>query len=99
MPRYAVFFIPRADDEFYRKGTSIVNFDVRTQQHVPMPHDFQQEWVERAQLYGFHQTICCPIDFNTGDLQSIEQDIEGTRSALPSSDPGSSPSCTSDSSY
>ena len=76
MPRFAIYYIPKAEEEFYRLGTSIVSYDVRSGKHVKMPESFQHEWVDRAQLYGFHLTIGCPIDFNFGQLRYIEKEID-----------------------
>jgi hypothetical protein len=76
LPRFAIYYIPKAGEEFYRLGTSIVSYDVRSGKHVKMPEGFLHEWVDRAQLYGFHLTIGCPIDFNFGQLLYIEKEID-----------------------
>ena len=83
MPRFAVYYIPKADDDFYRLGTSIIGYSVRSGKHIQIAEEiknhlkgFSQEWVNVAQLYGFHLTIGCPIDFNFGELLSIEHEID-----------------------
>jgi len=83
MPRFTVYYIPEADGDFYRLGTSIIGYDACSGKHIQIAEEiknhlkgFSQEWANVAQLYGFHLTIGCPIDFNFGELLSIEHEID-----------------------
>ena len=82
MPKFAVYYVPPIDDDFYRLGTSILGYDVRARKPVQMPKQLQDrvgavdpEWVKSAGRYGFHLTIGDAIDFNLGDIGSIEREI------------------------
>jgi len=82
MPKYGVYYIPRAESDFYRLGTSILGYDVRTECPAKMPaalHDrlgeYDRSWVQRAQPYGFHLTIGDAIDFSPSSLSAIEHEI------------------------
>ena len=85
MPKFAVYYIPRAEDEFYRRATEILGYDVRARKPVQMSEeqkecfhclgDFVEDWVKDARPYGFHLTISDAIDFNFGDLPFIENEI------------------------
>lgn len=80
MPKCAVLYIPRAEDELYQLGTSILGYDVRASKFVHITEKLHVEgvnrdWVTKAQLYGFHLTIGNAIDFNFCDLLPIEQEI------------------------
>jgi hypothetical protein len=84
VPKFAVYYVPQAENDFYRLGTSILGYDVRARKPIPMPDglqkrlgDFDQDWTQSAQPYGFHLTIGDAIDFAFGDIQSIEHEIDG----------------------
>jgi len=94
MPKFAVLYVPQAEDNFYRLGTSILGYDVRAREHVQMPEElrellsgFDEEWVKRARPYGFHLTVNEPIDFRLGDIRSIEQEIHDILDCLDPSHP------------
>jgi hypothetical protein len=83
MPKFAVYYVPQAEDDFYRLGTSILGYDVRARKPIPMPDelqkrlgDFDQDWTQVAQPYGFHLTIGDAIDFDFGDISSVEREID-----------------------
>lgn len=83
MPKFAVYYVPQAEDDFYRLGTSILGYDVRARKSVQMPKElqdrlggFDQDWVKDARPYGFHLTIGDAIDFGFGDILSIEHEID-----------------------
>ncbi len=82
MPKFAVYFVPEAESDFYRFGASILGYDVRTCQAVRMlPElqeqlpDFKEDWVKCARPYGFHLTIGDSINFNPGTLSQIKHEL------------------------
>ena len=88
MPKFAVYYIPEVDKanskyfKFYHLGSSILGYDVRAGDPVPMPSElraklgeFDPAWQTCAQSYGFHLTIGDAIDFNFGDLHQIEAEL------------------------
>ena len=92
MPKFAVYYVPQAKDDFYRLGTSVLGYDVRARAPVQMPKwlgerlgGFSQEWVRYARPYGFHLTIGAAIDFDFGKIVSIEQEIDDVLNCF---DPG-----------
>jgi hypothetical protein len=81
MPKFAVYYVPPAEDDFYRLGTSVLGYDVRARKPAHMPEKLQgllgnSDWVKRASPYGFHLTIGDAIDFVPGDMQSIERELD-----------------------
>lgn len=83
MPWFAVFHIPEADSELYRLGSSVLGYDVRAQQRVPLAPEvaartglLPDEWVTWAQPLGFHMTIGDVVEFPAGDLVTIERELE-----------------------
>ncbi len=79
MPKFAVYYVPPADDDLYRVGASFVGYDVRRRRRVDFCPGFRklpgftEEWVDKARQYGFHLTIGDAIDFMPGDLPKIER--------------------------
>lgn len=81
MPKFAVYYVPLIEDDFYRLGTSILGYDVRARKPVQMPEKLQDlldnpDWVKKARPYGFHLTIGDAIDFAPGDIQLIERELD-----------------------
>jgi putative phosphonate metabolism protein len=65
-PRYAIFFVPRADTEFYRLGSSVLGRDCYTGAAVDFPdiQDGAPNWNELSaapRRYGFHATLKAPF--------------------------------------
>lgn len=82
MPKFSVYYIPQAESDFYRLGTSILGYNVRAQSPTEMPLElhnqlgpFDPGWVQHARPYGFHLTIGDAIDFSLGSVLSIEHEI------------------------
>ena len=83
MPKFAVYYVPQAEDDFYRLGTSILGYDVRARGPVSMPRPLQErlggynpDWGKAARPYGFHLTIGDAIDFALDDVLAIEREID-----------------------
>ena len=83
MPKFAVFYVPRAEDELYHLGTSILGYDVRASKNLKIPKEledrlkgFDQGWVKYSRPFGFHLTISGAVDFRFGDMLSIEREID-----------------------
>jgi hypothetical protein len=80
MPKFAVYYIS-PPNEFYHQGASIVGYDLRTQQHVEMTTQLQDQinydpsWNALTHHHGFHCTIGCSLDFHYVQLPAIEQEI------------------------
>ncbi|KYK34619.1 MAG: hypothetical protein AYK18_13890 [Theionarchaea archaeon DG-70] len=82
MPRFAIYYVPPKESEFYRLGSQIVGYDVRARKLVKLGKDLKKllgrvdtKWVKHARPFGFHLTIGDAIDFE-GDIKEIKQDIE-----------------------
>ena len=39
MPKFAVYYVPQADDPFYRLGSQLLGYDIRARAEVPLPSD------------------------------------------------------------
>jgi hypothetical protein len=81
MPKFAVYFVPKAKSDFHRFGSSILGYDVRAGRPAPMlPQfkqllpDFEESWVTRARPYGFHLTIGGAFDSDLTTLLRIKKE-------------------------
>jgi hypothetical protein len=82
MPKFAVYYIPQADDPFYRLGTSIVGYDVRSRASVALPADLQERlgpfdtnWAMISHRYGFHLTITDALNCSWAVLPQVEHEL------------------------
>jgi hypothetical protein len=82
MPKFAVYYIPQAEDPFYQAGTRILGYDVRARQTIVPPSDPQalpgpssDSWTTICRPYGFHLTICEALDCNWTSISRIEQEL------------------------
>ncbi len=80
MPKFAVYFIPQADDPFYQLGTQILGYDVREKRRVTVPATLLAElgeidpsWVSEALPFGFHLTICDALDCDWATIPLVER--------------------------
>jgi hypothetical protein len=66
-PRYAVYFVPAADSDLYRFGSSILQYDCYSGEAVRPPEEFaaaSHDWrraTEEPRRYGFHATLKAPF--------------------------------------
>ena len=82
MPRFAIYYVPQAEDAFYRLGTSIVGYDVRARTTATMPPDLQLQigqfdtsWTGLSQKFGFHLTICDALDCEWSTIPRVEREL------------------------
>ena len=82
MPKFAIYYVPEAAGDFYKLGSEILAYDVRSEKRVKMSSklrsrfsEFKPSWASKSRPYGFHLTISDSIDFNLGDLQQIEAEL------------------------
>jgi hypothetical protein len=82
MPKFAVYYIPQANDPFYQVGTSILGYDVRTRQAVAPSSELEeslgrgwQTWTTVCRSYGFHVTICEALDCHWTTIPRVEQEL------------------------
>ncbi len=83
MAKFAVYYIPPAESEFYRCGSEILGYDVRSGELLPDQNptraalpEFDPAWVVQPQTYGFHITAGYSLYFKMDDLPAIEQEME-----------------------
>src|SRR2546421_11025417 len=82
MPKFAVYYIPQHDDPFYRLGTQILGYDVRTRSSVMLPSDIREAlgqwdeaWTTVSRPYGFHLTISDAIDCHWATIPLGEREL------------------------
>lgn len=82
MPKFAVYYIPQADDPLYRLGTQILGYDVRARQSVAGSTELEeilgsgrQTWTTHCRPYGFHVTICEALDCHWATIPRVEQEL------------------------
>jgi hypothetical protein len=83
MPWFAVYYVPPANQELYRLGSSVLGYDSRARQRVPLCPKLagriggiDDEWVAWARGFGLHMTISDLIEFDAGNISAIEREIE-----------------------
>lgn len=85
MPKFAVYYVPEPEDEFYRLGSSLLGYDVRARQEVPLPSDLQAqfgqlqsapEWTVHARPFGLHLTITDSLSCDWAALPKVERELE-----------------------
>jgi hypothetical protein len=82
MPKFAVYYVPQADDPFYRLGTSVLGYDVRARTSVALPSDlrevfgsFDDGWTVLSRPYGFHLTITEAIECSWATIPQVEREL------------------------
>jgi len=82
MPKFAVYYIPQADDPLYRLGTQLLGYDIRARTSAPLPSDIRESlgsfdvaWTTISQPYGFHLTISDAIDCHWATIPSVEREL------------------------
>jgi hypothetical protein len=82
MPKFAVYYIPQADDPFYQVGSSILGYDVRARQSVTTSPKLEEvlgrdkeTWTTISRPYGFHLTICEALDCHWATIPRVEQEL------------------------
>lgn len=83
MAKFAVYYIPPADNDLYRQGSEILGYDVRAGIMLPENNptraklpEFDPEWIVQPQTYGFHVTTGYSLYFDMGDLPLVECEME-----------------------
>lgn len=65
--RYAIYFVPAADSDLYRLGSSILGYDCYTGEELPPPPELRDDaefWrtlTAEPRRYGFHATLKAPF--------------------------------------
>lgn len=82
MAKFAVYYIPQADDPFYLLGASILGYDVRARTSVSLPSDlrenfgqFDLDWTDISRPYGFHLSITEAIDCSLATIPRVEREL------------------------
>ena len=93
MAKFAVYYVPDAQDEFYQLGSEILRYDVRARKACPISEQlkrrlgqYNQFWAKDAQPYGFHLTIGDSIEFIIGDMNRIDSELEAVLKCFAPSD-------------
>jgi 2'-5' RNA ligase len=83
MPKFAIYFVPAADDPFYQLGTQILGYDVRNTAPASMRADLQDDfgrfdvkWVSLSRPFGFHVTICDALDCEWAKIALVERELK-----------------------
>ena len=70
LPRYAIYFVPPAETEFFRIGSAILGYDCYTGSSVARPNilgrepDFWERLTAEPRRYGFHATLKAPFQLS-----------------------------------
>jgi hypothetical protein len=70
LPRYAIYFVPSAETEFFRFGSAVLGYDCYTGGSVKRPALFDAEpelWdglTAEPRRYGFHATLKAPFNLS-----------------------------------
>ena len=82
MPWFAVYYVPEAESDLYQLGSSVLGYDSRAGQRVPLRPDLAERlgpiddaWVAWAPGFGLHMTLSDLYEFEAGQLASLEREI------------------------
>ncbi|MBV9228329.1 MAG: hypothetical protein JOZ18_03370 [Chloroflexi bacterium] len=82
MPKFAVYYVPQADDPLYRTGSEILGYDVRTRQSVAQSSlleevlgPLSESWTSQSRPYGLHLTICDALDCQWTTIPQVEREL------------------------
>jgi putative phosphonate metabolism protein len=70
LPRYAIYFVPSAETEFFRFGSAVLGYDCYTGGSIKRPAIFDAEpelWdglAAEPRRYGFHATLKAPFNLS-----------------------------------
>jgi len=97
LPRYAIYFVPPAETEFFRFGSAVVGYDCYTGGSIGRPAilDAEPEFWDRLtaepRRYGFHATLKAPFDLapscQEAQLVSALHSFAGLGHAIPALTP------------
>ncbi|MEO0597157.1 MAG: hypothetical protein AAF126_13675 [Chloroflexota bacterium] len=83
MAKFAVYTIPSAESDMYKRGSEILGYDVRTGEFLPERNEtrsalpeFNDAWIAKPQTYGFHMTTGYSLFYDPATLPQIEAEIE-----------------------
>ena len=82
-PRFAIYFVPRAETALYRFGAAVLGYDCYTGASLPYPAFTGPDWPEvtiAPRAYGFHATLKAPICLAEGSSEA-ELAVEFSRFA------------------
>ena len=96
-PRYALYFVPPAQSDFYRFGSAVLGYDCYTGAPVDTPDKFipdSEAWsqvTDEPRRYGFHATLKAPFyllpSCTEAQLVSAVQSFAGLGHAIPTITP------------
>lgn len=78
---FAFYYIPPTDSDFYRLGSEVLGYDVRSGQELEpthLPDELQtipKTWTRDARDFGFHMTLTEALTYDPADLPAIEEEI------------------------
>jgi hypothetical protein len=92
-PRYAIYFVPAAESEFFRFGSSVLGYDCYSSGSVERPAEFNispdlwDELTAEPRQYGFHATLKAPFHLSPScteaQLINAFHSFAGLRHAIP----------------
>lgn len=82
--KFGLFYIPPQASDFYRLGSEILGYDVRTERVLEWSPELRQTlgsfdptWVGRAQPFGFHLSVSDGLETDPALLPDVEREIAG----------------------
>jgi hypothetical protein len=97
LPRYAIYFVPSAETEFFRFGSAVLGYDCYTGGSIGRPATFDAEpelWdrlTAEPRRYGFHATLKAPFNLSPScreaQLVSALHSFAGLGHAIPALTP------------
>lgn len=82
MPKFAVYYIPQAEDSFYRLGSALLGYDVRERRTVVSPPGlsealgpFDPAWTTISRPYGFHLSITEAITCEAAIIPRVAHEL------------------------
>jgi hypothetical protein len=80
--RYAVYYVPDLETEFYNLGSSLLGYSIREGKKIDYPSLTgviqKDEFTQKATLYGFHSTIVAPFQTENSTETIISSVLRAT---------------------
>jgi 2'-5' RNA ligase len=94
-PRCAIYFVPAADSDLYRFGSSVLGYDCYSGDPLPLSEEFNgaawRQLTEEPRRYGFHATLKAPFqvspDYSEAALIDALQSFAASGRVIPTITP------------
>jgi hypothetical protein len=74
--RLGLYFVPEAESDLYKVGSSIIGYDVHEQRELPGYEWIDPAWIGGAAEFGLHTTVTDAVTYTTENLDRVAAEAE-----------------------